>query len=859
MTWHARSLFGLFTALVARHAAVHRGRTALTIASVAIGVSVVVAVAVANESAIASFQGSADYVSGGAAIEVSSQGPGFADAAIARVRALSGVAAASGVVAGSATDPVTLAVYDLVGIDFVAAMGLSGDTRDSRWTERQKANVSGRIFERGAIVVSSSLARRLHAGLGSAVTMLVGSRSRTFFVAGIVDDEAMPIGARGAIFCDLSTAQEALDRIGRIDRIDVVPSSGADAGRLVRRLAAVLPRGTLISTPSRRTEVVAKMTDAFRFNLAALAAIALLVGAYLVFNAVSMSVVQRREEIGIARAVGATRSGIFAVFLLEGAAVGALGSGVGVLLGLVLARATSAVVARTIDALYAGTNPLGLAVPPATFVLAFAVGIGTALVASLLPALGAANVEPSTAMRAGSWEPARAAPFVPVTAAAVFFFGAAVVLARLPAVNERPLFGYAAAIAVIAGCSLLAPFFVAVAALAARVVLPPGAGAPLRLAPANLRARVRRNAVAVASLMIGVAMTVSVSTMIASFRQSVETWIGETLRGDLFVRPTAAVNADDVTMPSELAKRVRAVPGVAAVDVIRSKQIEVAGRPAFVGASDMRVTSTRGYLPLIDGGAWRSIGQGMVGAPVALASEPFARKFGVKRGDSIVVNTLQGPARLKIAGIYEDYSSDAGFIFLDIGTYRRLFGDDGISGFAVYAAPGVDAGVLRGRVERALSDARVLVQANSALRSSALAQFDRTFAVTSALEGIAVAVALMGVFATLAALVIERRREIGVLRCLGMARRQVREMVVAEASLLGVIGGLLGIAAGYAIAAILVYVINPQAFGWTIGFRPMIGFDVIVFASITITAALAGVLPAAAAARLDVAAALRAE
>lgn len=442
---------------------------------------------------------------------------------------------------------------------------------------------------------------------------------------------------------------------------------------------------------------------------------------------------------------------------------------------------------------------------------------------------------------------------------AIIVFAMAWTLAQLGPIEGRPVFGYASALAALAGFSLVAPLLVWGTARVARLALPPAAGAPLQLAPSNLSGRARRNAVAVASLMIGVAMTVSVSTMIASFRTSVQTWVRSTLRGDLFVRPAAAVNADDVTMPSDLARTASRAGGVRAVDVVRSKQIDIGGRPAFVGAADMHVTSTLGYLPLIDGGAWSRVGHSLIGADAALVSEPFARKFHVARGDVVKLGGAVRPATLRILGVYEDYSSDAGYVFLDITTFRRLFGDDGINGIAVYAKPGVDVDALRGRVERALAADHVIVQTNGQLRSQALAQFDRTFAITYVLDAIAVAVALMGVIATLAALVLERRREIGLLRCLGMTRGQVRSMIVAEALLLGIMGGALGIAAGYALAAILVFVINPQAFGWTIGFQATPLFDCALFAGVAIISALAGLVPAAAAGRLSVADAVRAE
>ena len=852
-----RGLPGLFTALVARHIVRHKLRALLTLSSVAIGVAVYVAIDIADRTSIDSFESSAQFVSGNAALEADAVGAGFPDETVARVGAIPGVAAASPVVAGLVTDPSTADAYDLAGVDFLAATRAGGTGGPA--FPAGKAQFSRAIFERGAIVVSRSLARTLQVHLGDELPMVAGVRTVAFTVAGIVDDSAVPIGARGVIFCDLSTAQEALGRIGRIDRIDIVPSAGADIGRIELAAARILPPGTQFTTPQQRGATLAKLTDAFRYSLGSLAAIALLVGGFFVFNAVSMSVVQRRSEIGVVRALGATRAAVFIVFLLEGALVGALGSAAGIVAGRALATAALHQTARTFAIVYGATHPFGISAPPATYAIAVVVGVTLAMAASLLPALEASGVAPSTAMRAGSWERPPSAPTTNFALGAVIAFAAAYGFAELPAIDGRPFFGYAAALLVLAGCSLLAPPLVALVASLARMMLPAQSGVSMHLAPANLRARVRRNAVAVASLMIGVSMTVSVSTTIDSLRDAVQDWIVTTFRGDLFVRPYGAVTSDAVTMPAAVASRLTGLPGIAALDLVRSSQIVADGRDTFAASSDMRVTGVHGYLPLLDGGDWPSVARGLIGTDDALVSETLARKIGVHRGDRVVVGARGGSAALRVDGVFEDFSNDAGYVFVDSGTYVRLFGDAGIKGIAVYASKGFDVDKLRGEIGRALDGARIDVRTNAQLRELATAQFNRTFAVTTVLDAIAIAVALMGILATLAALVLERRREIGLLRCLGMTRSEVRAMIVFEALLLGVMGAALGVAAGYALAAIRVYVITPQAFGWTIAMHGDPGYVIALCAGVALTAACAGLIPAAAAASLDVAKALRTE
>ncbi|HKW44086.1 MAG TPA: FtsX-like permease family protein, partial [Candidatus Eremiobacteraceae bacterium] len=594
-----RGFAALFSGLVLRHAALHAGRMLLTIASVAIGVALTVAVRTANASAVDAFTGAANTVANGTALQIVADAGTIQDDVLTGVRSLSGVASISPIVNGSVAvlDPTACgaaaggakcekrAGYDLVGIDLVAAAGRFENGSATPIALNGRDKVSSDVFQRGRVVLGSRFAARLGLVLGSRFDAIAGSRSVPLVVGAIVDDAAFPAGWRDVIFADISTAQETFARRG-LDRIDVVPAPGADPKRLADALRATIPAGLRVTTPDERSTALRKMTASFSFNLLTLAAIALLVGAFIVFNAVAMSVVQRRAEIGVTRAIGASRAAIFLVFACEGIAVGAVGSIAGIVAGRALAGAALHVVGRTVDTLYVGTSAAVVIAPPAIYVEAFAFGVLLALAAAISPALEAARILPTTAVRVGSWESA-AAPNVAIRSVlAVFAFAAAALFVRLPAVDGEPLFGYAAALLVVLGESLLAAPFVAASARVAIAATASWSNAAVRLAASNLHGRVRRNGIAVASLAIGVAMTVSVTTMIASFRSSVVDWIGQTARGDLYVRPAGAVNADDAPMASALAARVARVPGVAAVSTVRARLTNIGGRLAYVGAID---------------------------------------------------------------------------------------------------------------------------------------------------------------------------------------------------------------------------------------------------------------------------------
>jgi putative ABC transport system permease protein len=867
-----RGFAALFKGLVLRHATLHAGRTALTIASVAIGVALTVAVRTANASATASFTGAANTVAGGTALQIVADAGQIQDRVLTFVRSMPGVDSVSPVVNGSIAVADASACrpgiprsscsrhagFDLVGIDLVAASGMAERESAPPIERNRGVNISADIFRRGRVVIGSGLAARLGLALDKQFDAIAGSLSVPLVVGGVVDDASLPDGWRDVIFADISTAQETLGRRG-LDRIDVVPAAGADPAALAASIRAKLPAGLRVTTPDERSAALREMTASFSFNLLALAAIALLVGTFLVYNAVAMSVVQRRAEIGVARALGAPRALIFSVFACEGVAVGVVGSLAGLVAGRVLAGAALHVVGRSVDALYVGTSSTIVSAPPSIYLGAFAFGVLLALVAAISPALEAARILPTTAVRVGSWETSSSPKIAPRSALAVGAFVIAAACVRLPAVDGEPLFGYVAALLVVFGGSLLAAPLVAASARFAIAATASWSSAAMRLAASNLQARVRRNGIAVASLAIGVAMTVSVTTMIASFRSSVVDWIGQTARGDLYVRPSGAVNAEDAPMPRGLAVRVSHIPGVAAVSTVRARLTNVDGRLAYVGAIDADQARRFELWSMLGSANTTDTMRSLIGARRVIVSEPFASKFNLRSGDVVSLPTLRGPTSFIVANVFRDYSSDIGYAFMDTGVYRALIGESGIDGMAIFARNGVDHAVLRAEVERSLAGERVVVESSAELRAGALAQFDRTFAVTYALDAIVLIVALLGIVATLSAQVLERRQEIGVLRCIGILRRDVVAMVVGEAAWLGVLGSLLGIAAGYVVAWILVFVVNKQAFGWTIDFGLAPLSDLRLAFVVVLTAAIAGLAPAAQAAHVPAGEAVRAE
>jgi putative ABC transport system permease protein len=522
-----------------------------------------------------------------------------------------------------------------------------------------------------------------------------------------------------------------------------------------------------------------------------------------------------------------------------GAAHGAAG-------GWILARAAVRLTATTVSTLYVAS---AATVPPLDW-QEIATSGGAAILLSLLaaavPARDASRVTPVAAVGGANQLEARYRVPVRTTASGVVLLAAAIAFTRAGPVNGLPVFGFAAALATVLGLALLVPLTL--------WGLSRTGGRPLRrlfgvegaLAHANLAGAIPRLGVSVAALAVALSMMAAIAIMIGSFRETVQYWVGQTLQADLYLATARRSNIEtQATISPELERIVESHPAVAAVDQFRSVSLVYDGRLTVLGSGDFDVLLARGRLLFKAPRDGRAAVRSAIGHDVVLVSEAFAIKAGTHAGDSIELETPHGPWRFRIGGVYYDYTTDRGVIAMDHRTFARHYGALRPTSLSIYLVPGASLGAVRDDLLRRLGDRhRVFIHTNRTLRAEVLRIFDSTFAITYALEGIAIFVAILGVSGTLITLILERRRELRTLRRVGADRRQVRRMVVIEAAVIGLVSQALGALAGIGLALILVFVVNLQSFGWTIQLDIPVLFLVQMSAVIAIATALAGLYPA---------------
>lgn len=587
------------------------------------------------------------------------------------------------------------------------------------------------------------------------------------------------------------------------------------------------------------------MTRSFKYNLIALTFIALMVGMFLIYNTMTISVIRRRPEIGTMRALGVSRSQIMSLFLIESLWFGVVGTSIGLVMGLVMSQGALKAIAGTFQHFYFQTPMESVSMAPQVMAAAFGLGVVLTVLASIPPVIEATGVSPAEATRRASYE-SKIERLSPALSAwgILFFVGAAFASGQQPVYNF-PVYGYVAALAAIIGAALIMP-------LALRFLLPVFGSVVRRFlgfeglfAARSLHGTLGRTSVAVASLMIGIAMMVSLGIMIGSFRETVMVWIDQTLQADLWLQSSArAAGSRFGKFDQSLVPTIKSVPNVIAVDAFVDTPIEYKGEQTNLGAGDLDVTEKYGHLKFTSGEPTRTVLSRM-GRNNAIVSESFAIRKHVRQGDTITLQTPSGDHSVNIVGVYYNYASDLGYIVIPRQVYKDLYHEEGVSNCAIYLAPGADPYAVRTEIQKRLAKVGLFsIRTTSELRKEAIKIFDRTFAITYALHTIAIAVSMLAVMNALFALALESRREFGILRYMGASKKQIQSVVLTEAGILGVLGNISGLALGFVLSLLLIFVINKQSFGWTVQFA--VPYDFLLEASILVllTSILSGIIPA---------------
>jgi putative ABC transport system permease protein len=708
----------------------------------------------------------------------------------------------------------------------------------------------------GEIAIDKGTAEQQHFKVGQTVGAFADGPVQKYEVTGIVRfGEADSVaGATISVF-DLPTAQRLFDKEGKLDLIRVGARSGVSEAKLVDEIRPLLSSTTQVQTAEEQASSDSKDTqnglNFIKYFLLGFGGIALFVGSFVIANTLAITVAQRMRELATLRTLGASRRQVLGSVVLESVVIGIVGSLVGLFLGLGIAAGLTAILKAT------GVDLPGESLVFSTRTIVVSLGVGTliALLASLRPALRATRVEPIAAVREGATMPtsrfARYALPVSVTViAAAVALSSWSVLAHGLDIKVR-LFG-------LGGGVLL--LFVGVAMIAKRLVRPlayvlgiPGArigGTAGKLARQNAMRNPSRTASTAAAVMIGIALITFVAVLGQGVRSSFTSAVNELFVADY----TVMGPGDDGTLTPKAARAVAQTPGVQTVSELRSAEARVNGKTILVSGVDGNLTKTV-HMKWTDGS--NSV-PAQLGRDGAFVTDRYAEDHSLKVGSTLQVETPTGRSfRLHVDGIFDEPQGGSPFgpVSISNGTFDASFADHDND----FTLLNVDGGVTpenTAALEQSVAafpDAQV--QTRDEFKDGRLKSLTTMLNILYLLLGLSVIVSLFGVINTLVLSVFERTREIGMLRAVGMTRRQVRRMIRHESIVTALIGAALGMGIGVFLAALVTRAVSDYGIGFSIPFGSLAVFTAVAVAA----GMLAAILPARRASKLNVLEALQYE
>ncbi len=838
-------------------------QSALFIFSIVAGVALVVGVDVAAESARRAFALSAASLQGNATHEIIGGPSGVPTALYRTLRVELGIRTAAPVVQSTVRAGANGLTLTLLGIDpfaesqmrqYLAEAAVSGVTGVS-------SQVLLRLLtEPNTVLVSESVAARLGVAPGDTFELATTQNRRRVTLAGTIRpwNDLSRQALASLVIADIATAQEFLGAPGVLTRIDLIL---ADAQTLAH-IQAALPPGVIVRPAESNRQTLQQLSDSFTLNLQALSLLALVVGMFLVYNIMSFSVVQRRVQIGMLRAIGATRRQLFASILLEAFVFGVAGTALGVAAGYFLGGFLVGAVTRTITDLYYRVEVQALTLSTFTIAKGVLTGLAASVGAALLPAVSATRVTAASALRSADAEQATRTRVDVAAAAGLAALAAGYVLTQL---QTRSLFvGLGALFLILMGSILFTP---AALLLLMRAVQPVSGllfGTLGRIAPRAVVRSLSRTGVAVAALALAVSVIVGVSVMIGSFRGTVTAWIDGALAADVYITAPSSGLLETTNIDPSLATLLQAAPGVAHVATARSVPALAPDYPELppvnlvaISTDPQQVTPARRFvwLAVEQDRLWEAMRDGAI-----IVTESFAyRRQITPEANTLTLLTDQGPRSFPIIGVFYHYGTDQGIVLMADAVYRGLYADPWVSSFALFLSDETRSEEVIENVRRLVADQGLSVQGTRALRTEVFAIFDRAFNITAALRSLVAIVAFIGILSALMALQLDQKRTLGTMRALGLTAGQLWRLTFLVTGLMGLAAGLFALPIGLLLARLLIDVINVRAFGWTFAYIVTAGSLLQAVVIALVAALAAGVYPAWRVARLAPAEAIRNE
>lgn len=780
----------------------HPVRALVAMGAIALGVALGFAIHLINAAAFNEFSAAARSLSGQADLQVRGTQPFFDEAVFVRLAQRDGIALASPVLELDAAVPGQDQALKILGIDVFRSAAIAPDLIGVPAEDKAIDRLAD-----DAIFLSPAASEWLQIKQADRLQLRSGTQSVALrFAGGLV--RARP-GQRIAVM-DIGAAQWRFNRIGQLSRIDLKLTKGVNRDVFKTALAKELGAQYVVTETGDQEKRTSNMSRAYRVNLNMLALVALFTGAFLVFSTQALSVIRRRSQLALLRVTGVTRRQLLFQILLEGVVLGAIGSILGLAIGYAMAAAALHFFGGDLGGGYFRSVAPTVHFSPAAAIVFFLLGTVVALLGCASPAWEAAKAKPAQALKSGSEEVMLSKLASPWPAIACLLLGLG--FTQLPPVSDLPIFGYlAVALLLIGGIAFMPRFASFVFSALANAATRHTAGTITTLSLARLANAPNQASIALGGVLSSFSLMVAMAIMVASFRVSVDQWLSQVLPADLYIDSTASGNTGALNPDEQRA--IATLPGIARADFLRFQHLTLDPvRPSVtLIARPVDAANPGKTLPMV-GEALSSLPKEAM--PIWV-SEAMVDLYQYVIGRKIVLAIGGKPHEFIVAGVWRDYVRQAGAIQMRLDDYRKLTGDTDVNDAAVWLQSGVTPTQAIAELRRLPFGNALEIAEPDAIRALSLRIFDRSFAVTYMLEMVAIIIGLFGVAATFSAQTLARAKEFGMLRHIGVTRGQILAILATEGGLLTLLGIAVGFVLGASISLILVFIVNPQSFHWT--------------------------------------------
>jgi putative ABC transport system permease protein len=825
----------------------HLLRTILTTAGIVLGVGVFVGMHSANQSVLFALHETVDRIAGSTELQITAGESGFDEEVLERVQSRPEVRVAV---------PVIEAVVDTElpgqGSVMILAVDMTGDRslRDYAFESGDADVVDDPLVflaQPDSLIVTREFAAQNRLESDSVVPMRTMEGPKKFVVRGVMKSSglAKAFGGNLAIM-DVYAAQKVFGRGRKFDRIDLAVAEGTSVERCREVLQQMLGPGFSVETPGSRGQQFDSVLRVYSITMSITSVFALFIGMFIIYNSFAIAVTQRRAEIGILRALGATRRQIRVLFLAESAVAGLVGSVIGLGFGYLLARGTAGYVGEMLEGISGIAQRVQeVATAPWLMALALGMGVATSMVAAFIPARNAARVDPVQALQKGKYQVLSAGENRLRLVVALSFVAVSAACLVIPGGN---LVFYVGFLLAMVASLLLTPALALWLTRAIRPVLGrlwPVEGA---LAADSLIQAPRRTSATVSALMLSLALTIGLGGVSAASYESISDWMGTALNPDLFVTASPTLTSRSFLFPAYLGPTLQQVPGVADVQSVRTARITFRGTPVLLISVEVEKWAARSGQRQVQG--WPDMYKATAEGRALMLSQNLAVMKGVRPGDIVELPTPAGILRLPVAGVIEDWSDQQGSIFLNRSVYGKWWNDDRVNTFRVYLRPNASVPDVRKTIlERLSGTRRLFVLTNQEVRSYILNLTDQWLALSYSQIAVAVLVAVLGIMNTLTVSIMDRRRELGVLQAVGAKRRQIRYTIWMEALAVGFVGILIGLGLGAINLHYVLDMAHRDISGMALPYRYPVGIALMLFPAILGAAFVAALWPAESAVR----------